>query len=493
MLYIPQSHSRGILAGTYRVRAWGCIHDSEQTGKSPGGSVAAIAVVALMVLCPLAVMDVSDADNDSIVTIDYENLKENADANGVYKLNSDIRLSGGNGICDDIVIDGQNKYTIYGMVKLDAGNYQDKTDELTVVLKNLTIDGQSTAGWGIHSQNMGKTSPAYFRTVDLTMQNCTVQNFTNKGVWMTNCQNLTIDGCTFNNVATVDETIAVGDHAIDVCVGGVHNATISITNNTFTGVCGKNAPIQVQLRDPNNRTDDNPDDWGKFEQGTSIENVYIAGNDFSGVDRDVYEPGDKNYGIIPADIRLGSWPKEDDERTVTKAFPATIVAKGSTEVVSCTEMGANNGNNSPDSDIKVTLSDRTEFQVDGTYDKESKKTDIDSSVISGSAVLSGYVPEYMSITVEEGATAVMDGLENHGSAYGYNGNITGTSTRNAVDNTDTIITPPIWDDDDDYVPPIVPSQTGESGDDDTVTIVACAAAAVVAALLAAFLNIDRKH
>ena len=174
MLYIPQSHSRGILAGTYRVRAWGCIHDSEQTGKSPGGSVAAIAVVALMVLCPLAVMDVSDADNDSIVTIDYENLKENADANGVYKLNSDIRLSGGNGICDDIVIDGQNKYTIYGMVKLDAGNYQDKTDELTVVLKNLTIDGQSTAGWGIHSQNMGKTSPAYFRTVDLTMQNCTV-------------------------------------------------------------------------------------------------------------------------------------------------------------------------------------------------------------------------------------------------------------------------------------------------------------------------------
>ena len=446
-----------------------------------------------MVLCPLAVMDVSDADNDSIVTIDYENLKENADANGVYKLNSDIRLSGGNGICDDIVIDGQNKYTIYGMVKLDAGNYQDKTDELTVVLKNLTIDGQSTAGWGIHSQNMGKTSPAYFRTVDLTMQNCTVQNFTNKGVWMTNCQNLTIDGCTFNNVATVDETIAVGDHAIDVCVGGVHNATISITNNTFTGVCGKNAPIQVQLRDPNNRTDDNPDDWGKFEQGTSIENVYIAGNDFSGVDRDVYEPGDKNYGIISADIRLGSWPKEGDERTVTKAFPATIVAKGSTEVVSCTEMGANNGNNSPDSDIKVTLSDRTEFQVDGTYDKESKKTDIDYSVISGSAVLSGYVPEYMSITVEEGATAVMDGLENHGSVYGYNGNITGTSTGNAVDNTDTIITPPIWDDDDDYVPPIVPSQTGESGDDDTVTIVACAAAAVVAALLAAFLIIDRKH
>ena len=48
---------------------------NKQENRLGGGSVAAIAVVALMVLCPLAVMDVSDADNDSIVTIDYENLK----------------------------------------------------------------------------------------------------------------------------------------------------------------------------------------------------------------------------------------------------------------------------------------------------------------------------------------------------------------------------------------------------------------------------------
>ncbi len=101
----------------------------------------------------------------------------------------------------------------------------------------------------------------------------------------------------------------------------------------------------------------------------------------------------------------------------------------------------------------------------------------------------------MTLEVSEGATATVGefGLNNLGKICTYDGNLLGYVSGNAVDNTDTIITPPIWDDDDDYVPPIVPSQTGESGDDDTVTIVACAAAAVVAALLAAFLIIDRKH
>ena len=124
-------------------------------------------------------------------------------------------------------------------------------------------------------------------------------------------------------------------------------------------------------------------------------------------------------------MRLGSWPKAGDERTFTKAFPATIVAETATKVVSCTELGGD-GNNSPLQDMNVDLNAGAEFSVDGAYDYEAKKTTLDYNLESGVATLSGYVPEYMTVDVAEGATAVAIGLENHGTVNSIDGNVFGT-------------------------------------------------------------------
>ena len=97
------------------------------------------------------------------------------------------------------------------------------------------------------------------------------------------------------------EEIERKDHAIDLCIGGVQDVNITITNNTFVDYVGKNAAIQIQCRNPSidGSIDDHPGDWGQFPVTTTITSVYIAGNDFSGQDS------------ADADIRLGSYPSTD--------------------------------------------------------------------------------------------------------------------------------------------------------------------------------------
>ena len=449
-----------------------------------------------MLACPFAVSDFSDADpadSGEMESLKGADLLAKA-VDGVLELDKDYYLTDNAlSISSDLTIIG-NDHKIYGRILPDKIADGDE-GLLTIVMENVVIDGGRSANGsgtgfgfiGVHSQNQGKETEGAVRELSITMKGCTVQNFYGKGVYITNGKYIDIDNCIFKDVIDKDETNDSGDHAIDLCIGGVNDAEIIITNNTFIGKVGNNASIQVQQRNPNNGTDDNAGDWGSFPQGTSIKSVYIAYNDFSQVDRN---PMDKTEPVAaPADIRLGGWPKADnDMRTYTKAFPATIIASGPTEVVSCTEFGAT-GNNSPDYDVKITLSNGSEFQVDGEYDENASQAVIDYSLKSGSAVLSGYVPEYMDITFEKGASAVLQDLENYGTVNSVDNNVSGTSIKGSpVVNTNTQPSTS-WDDDED-LPPYIPSQS--SNDDDTVTIVASAAAAAVAAILAVFLVIDRK-
>ena len=312
------------------------------------------------------------------------------------------------------------------------------------------------------------------RQLDLTVKDCTVQNFEGKGMYITNGQKVTVEGCTFIDVGGSQETINYGDHAIDLCIGGVENAEIRIVGNTFVGMSGQNTCIQIQQRNPNGGTDDNPGDWWGFDVDTSIRSAYIAGNDFT-------------QSESPADVRLGSWPKSGDERTFTKAFPATIVAETATKVVSCTELGGN-GNNSPLQDMNVELNAGAEFSVDGAYDYEAKKTTLDYNLESGVATLSGYVPEHMTVNVAEGATAVAIGLENHGTVNSIDGNVFGTPvdgdpvtdvTPSEPENPDTPGTDP------------TPDAPADEPKNDTMTFVAAIAVIVVIVLLVVMIA-DRR-
>lgn len=438
-----------------------------------------------MVLCPLAMSDFSDAegtDLNELETLDLSTITGNElYKDGVVSLNKDYKLSGT--LSTNLTILG-NGHTLYGMLRLDAYNTSG-TETLTVVLDNLTLNGDGTnSTYGVHSQNQGeKGGELDVRALDLTMTGCKVMNYDNKGMYITNCVHLRVEKCEFNNVATADESISAGDHAVDVVLAGVQDSVMEFIDNKFVGNVGHNAAIQIQQRGGAGSGIDDAGDI-QFNVAASIDHVLFQNNDFSQSNAEV-------------DIRLGSWPTdtEGDERTYSKAFDTTVISNGDTVVASCTEKGSE-GKYNPELDIQLGLSDSSTLKTTGSTQESSdgKKTGaLGFDLESGSAVISGILPEYMSVEVSPEASAYLNDLQNRGKIVSYDNNVTGQYTGNAVDNTDTIITPPIWDDDDDYVPPIVPSQTGESGDDDTVTIVACAAAAVVAALLAAFLNIDRKH
>ena len=469
-----------------------------------------------MVLCPLAMSDFSDADG---IPADIETMSGSdfvakvQEAGGTYEMTEDIYLTSTAKFQNDTTIIG-NKHTIYGILSADDVLDDDEKDLKipNIVISDLVFDGTQKNNAGLYSYGFGSQNqgghPAHdgkpmdegepVRAYNLTLTGCIFQNYSDKGIYTTNVQNIVIDHCIFRNVAMGEngnqtEEIEKKDHAIDLCIGGVQNVNITITNNQFVDFVGKNASIQIQCRNPSmdGTSDDHPNDWGQFPVTTTIQNVYIANNDFS------------EKGSSDADIRLGSYPSaEKGERTSTKAFPATIIANGTTMVVTGTILG--DGTSHPQNDFRVALDDGSVFEADGklveTYDPSTgntKKTGSASyNILSGSATVDGTLPDYMSLEVSEGATATVGeyGLNNQGEIRTYDGNLSGYVSGNEVDDTTTIL-PPIWDDDDEYVPPVVPVQPSDSGDDgdDTVTVVACAAAAVVAALLAAFLILDRKH
>ncbi len=69
---------------------------NKQENRLGGGSVAAIAVVALMVLCPLAMSDFSDANEipDDIETMSGTQFVQAVlDADGTYDMTKDIYLT----------------------------------------------------------------------------------------------------------------------------------------------------------------------------------------------------------------------------------------------------------------------------------------------------------------------------------------------------------------------------------------------------------------
>ncbi len=438
-----------------------------------------------MIVCPLALADFSDAEEATVSYTDISAADFLALAdNGVIDLGDKNYSITGNTITIDenLTIKGNGSNYLHAFLKMDATLDEGDSKTLTVNVEGIILDGNGYTVKnqypciGIHSQNQGSKNveATSVRQLDLTVKDCTVQNFEGKGMYITNEQKVTVEGCTFNNVGGSQETINYGDHAIDLCIGGVENAEIRIVGNTFVGMSGQNTCIQIQQRNPNGSTDDNPGDWWGFDVDTSIKSAYIAGNDFT-------------QSKSPADVRLGSWPKAGDERTFTKAFPATIVAETATKVVSCTELGGN-GNNSPLQDMNVELNVGAEFSVDGAYGYEAKKTTLDYNLESGVATLSGYVPEYMTVNVAEGATAVAIGLENHGTVNSIDGNVIGTP----VDGDPvTDVTPSEPEDPDTPGTDPTPDAPADEPKNDTMTFVAAIAVIVVIVLLVVMIA-DRR-
>lgn len=107
----------------------------------------------------------------------------------------------------DATINGHD-FTIYGI--LDTDNVLDDDEKdlgiPNIVISDLVFDGTKKNStdlnaYGFNSQNQGNKAEEPVRAFNLTLTGCTFQNFSDKGLYITNVQNIVIDHCVFKDVA----------------------------------------------------------------------------------------------------------------------------------------------------------------------------------------------------------------------------------------------------------------------------------------------------
>lgn len=222
----------------------------------------------------------------------------------------------------EITFDGGDK-TLTGTIKFDAVISGDKATTV-FELKNLVLDGNNANNIGIISMNQA-TDPV---KLYLSMDNVTVQNFTGKGTYFTNVQELLVTNCKFNNNATTEQTNVVGDYAFDINLVGIQDAVIVIENSEFGGVSGGNSPVKVTQRGgvddimkdiPYYR--DNKGENRTDKAAASIYYLSVSNNDFS-----------KVTGNKKGDVIIGSSPNADGSaRTSASDYSYEIVAAPESE------------------------------------------------------------------------------------------------------------------------------------------------------------------
>ena len=143
----------------------------------------------------------------------------------------------------DVTISGEHKFT--GQISCAVAEDAAKTTRLT--LDGLTLDGGGTQKMAVISQDQESKTVS---GLDLSMNGCTVKNYTDKAVYLTNATALSIDGCTFTNNATgdMDKPNTKGDYTIDLNLVSVKAGELSITNSSFNDTCGDKAVIKVAAR-----------------------------------------------------------------------------------------------------------------------------------------------------------------------------------------------------------------------------------------------------
>lgn len=224
--------------------------------------------------------------------------------------------------------------TLTGTITVDAGEGRDDVadKETHLSINSLRMDGNSTKGWAIGSKNQ-KTTP---NDLYLMVTNSSISNYKSKGMYLTNAKELTIDNVTFKDNATIEQDKIQGDYTVDLNLIGVQDAKVSITNSTFIGEVGGNAPVKVTQRGyvddimtdiPYYYNTEGTDDDEKATTPTgnpaaSIASLTIENCDFSAVTDN--HKGDVALGSSPND--KGAGEKAGTARLGNSNFPVEVKA-----------------------------------------------------------------------------------------------------------------------------------------------------------------------
>ena len=224
--------------------------------------------------------------------------------------------------------------TLTGTITVDAGEGRDDVadKETHLSINSLRMDGNSTKGWAIDSKNQ-KTTP---NDLYLTVTNSSISNYKSKGMYLTNAKELTINNVTFTNNATVEQDKVKGDYTVDLNLIGVQDAKVSISNSTFVGEVGGNAPIKVTQRgyaddimtdipyyyNTKGTGDDKKATTPTGNPAASIASLTIENCDFSAVADG--SKGDVALGSSPND--KGAGEKAGTARLGSSNFPVEVKA-----------------------------------------------------------------------------------------------------------------------------------------------------------------------
>ena len=235
---------------------------------------------------------------------------------GTVELRTDV--TGTLSIANDVELIG-NGHTLHGNIVFDSSS---STLPYTATIADLTLreDGLATSakGYGLIGQNQTADKPV--RPVNLYLRDCKVSGYAKKGVYLTNAKTFSMSGCTIGDVATepMNSPNTFGDYAVDLNLCGVVGADVRIVDNTFTGTCGAIGAVKVTQRGGVGLTDDANTDI-KNPVSASIQNLHVAGNDFSAMN------ATKKAGV--ANVVIGSSPNTDGTaKTYNTSYPATVDA-----------------------------------------------------------------------------------------------------------------------------------------------------------------------
>lgn len=155
-------------------------------------------------------------------------------------------------VSGSVTVPAGSSVTIYGHSHKIAGTITcgqgDAGDKGSVEIHDVVFDGESTASWAIMSQD--QTSDAGKDSFAVKLVDCTIQNYAKKGIYVTEVDNLELDGCTFEHCATdeMNDPNTYGDYVVDCNLMGVQDVHVTVKNCTFENNGAKKAAIKVTAR-----------------------------------------------------------------------------------------------------------------------------------------------------------------------------------------------------------------------------------------------------
>ena len=217
---------------------------------------------------------------------------------------------------DTVTLDPGTSLTIegYGAQKKITGRFvlgSDAAGDVSLNLANVILEGSGTNGFGIVSQNQSEEIP---NASKISLSNVAIQNYTSKGLYLTNVKDLKLKNVTLTDVATdaMNEPNTRGDYGIDLNLIGVNDVIVSLDGVTFAGDCGEKAAIKIAQR--GGASDAGASDIPKTVGEASVKSVEFKKCAFNNTES-------------AASFNLGTSSKtEGDVENTSGQYPVTISA-----------------------------------------------------------------------------------------------------------------------------------------------------------------------